>query len=107
MPLALVPPSSVVYEALGFSDGAIKYGPYNWRENAVEFMTYAHACLRHLYAVIDGEWIDPESGKPHLGHAKACMGIIIDAYETGNLIDNRPKQGNAGPLLRGLKKDPS
>jgi hypothetical protein len=26
----------------------------------------------------------------HLGHAKACLGILLDAEATGNLIDDRP-----------------
>jgi hypothetical protein len=107
VPLGLVPSSAMVYAGLGHQDGAEKYGPFNWRETGVEFMTYAHAILRHLYRVIDGEWIDPESGKPHLGHLLASTNIVIDAYECGMLIDNRPNEGPAGDLLDEWKKEPA
>jgi hypothetical protein len=100
VPLAFVPPASIIYEALAFKEGARKYGAYNWREKKVELMTYLHAALRHLYAMLDGEELDPESGLHHIGHVKACMGILADARETGNLIDNRPPRGTAGDILR-------
>lgn len=103
--VALVPPASVIYEALGLADGAVKYGPYNWREKSVEAMTYVAACMRHLQAWVDGETDATDSGKPHLGHAKACLGILADAIETGNLIDNRPPAGTASFLLKRYEKD--
>lgn len=106
VPLGLVPAASTVYEALALAEGAEKYGPYNWRETAVEATTYAHAALRHLHLWLDGEDIDPESGKPHLGHAKACLGILADATECGKLIDNRPLPAPTGELLQRWKKSP-
>jgi len=104
--LALVPAASTIYEALALMEGARKYGPYNWRHNAVEAMTYVAACMRHLADWVDGEDIDPESLKPHLGHAKACLGILIDALETGNLIDNRPPKGAAPKVIRRWSQEP-
>lgn len=35
----------------------------------------------------------------HLGHARACMGIILDGTAHGNLIDDRPVPGSAARLL--------
>lgn len=99
-----IPTTSWVYEALGMMDGAEKYGPYNWRENGVEAMTYVGAALRHIAAWVDGEELAPDSGKPHLGHAKACLGILADALESGNLIDNRPPKGPSPRLLECWKK---
>lgn len=104
VPLAYVPATSIIYEAMALEEGARKYGPFNWRQNSVEAMCYAHAGLRHLFAWIDGEDIDPESGKPHLGLAKACLGIIIDSTEIGNLIDNRPPACPTGAILRKAAK---
>src|SRR5215467_9371409 len=86
--VALVLPFSIIAEALGLSDGAIKYSPYNWRGSPVEVRTYVAAAKRHIDAWLDGEelspleeWTDSETGqmlilggKPHLGHAKACLG---------------------------------
>lgn len=106
VPLALVPSSALYYMGLAFKEGARKYGPYNWREKAVESMTYVNATLRHLYAWIDGEEIDPESGKPHLGLAMASLAIIVDSKETGSLIDTRPKPGRIGELLRSAMEPP-
>lgn len=100
VPLAFVPSTAVILMGEAFKEGARKYGPFNWREKAVEGMTYAHASLRHLFAWIDGETIDPESGKLHLAHALASLAIIVDAAATGCLIDNRPPKGMGGDLLR-------
>jgi len=99
VPLSLVPPASLIYQALAMKDGAAKYSPYNWRENKVVALIYIDACLRHLQSWVDGEEVASDSGVPHLGHALACLGIIVDAKETGNLVDNRPKPGVAAALL--------
>lgn len=100
VPLALIPPSALVYLAEAHAEGARKYGPYNWRESAVESMTYINAIMRHCVAVLDGEWVDPESGKPHLGLLMASAAILIDCYELGKMIDTRPLKGGAAQMLR-------
>lgn len=97
---SLVPPSAKLYLAAGFADGAAKYGPYNWRENAVRARVYIAAAMRHLDQYLDGENRDPLSKVPHLGHAMACLAILADATETGNLIDDRPLPGAASDLIR-------
>lgn len=102
--LNLVPPSSIIYQALAMEDGARKYGPYNWRQNKVILSIYVAAALRHLQQYYDGEEVAADSGKPHLGHALACLGIIVDAKETGNLVDDRPLPGAAGRLIAELEK---
>jgi hypothetical protein len=102
--LHLVPPSSIIYQALAMEDGAKKYGPYNWRQNKVVATIYVDAAMRHLMAWLDGEENAADSGKPHLAHALACLGIIVDAKETGNLVDNRPTAGAAGDLIARLEK---
>lgn len=98
--LALNPPAALIYMALGFMDGAAKYGPYNWRENEVSAMIYVAALKRHLEAWLDGEEVAEDSGKPHLAHLLACAAILVDALETGNLVDDRPKPGAAAALLK-------
>lgn len=106
--LNLVPASSIFYQALAMEDGARKYGGYNWRENKVIASIYIAAAERHLKAWFDsGEELASDSGKPHLGHALACLGIIVDAYETGNLVDDRPKPGAFARLVeKWTKKNP-
>ncbi len=104
VPLHLVPPASTIYQALSMADGAKKYGPYNWRENAVIASIYVSAARRHLDAWFDGEELAQDSGVPHLGHALSCLGIIVDALETGNLIDDRPSPGPTSRLLEQFTK---
>ena len=48
--------------------GAQKYAPYNWKKVRPIYRYYG-ALLRHLEAVRRGEWVDQESGLPHLDHA--------------------------------------
>ena len=102
--LNLVPAASMIYQAIAMEDGAQKYGPYNWRENKVLASIYLAACQRHLQQWQDGEECASDSKKPHLAHAIACLGILIDAYETGNLVDDRPTEGVASKLLQKWEK---
>jgi hypothetical protein len=97
--LHLVPPSALIHMAKVFELGAKKYGPYNWRDNAVKQTVYISAAMRHLVSMLDGQTIDPESGEPHAAHVADCMAIIMDASDTGNLIDDRPKPGPAADLI--------
>ncbi len=99
--LNLVPQTSIIYQALAMEDGAQKYGPFNWREKKVKASIYVAACQRHLAAWFDSrEELAQDSKRPHLGHAIACLGILVDAYETGNLVDDRPLPGAAAELVK-------
>lgn len=98
VPLWLIPPTAKVHQALGHLDGAIKYGPYNWRDEAVSYMQYVSAAQRHLDDIIDGEDYAHDSQVHHAAHAIATLNIILDAMALGNLIDDRPTAGVA-PLM--------
>jgi hypothetical protein len=98
--LSKVPAAGLIHEALAMRDGAAKYGPYNWREKNVIASIYVDACLRHIFAWFDGEENAPDSGVHHLGHARACLGILLDAQETDSLSDDRPALGAAARLLK-------
>jgi hypothetical protein len=78
-PLVLMPPAAErsICEVLGL--GATKYGPWNWRLSHVETATYISAIKRHLAAIHEGEWLDPESGQPHIAHVGASACILLDA----------------------------
>jgi hypothetical protein len=102
--LNLVPAASLIYQALAMEDGSVKYGPFNWRKNSVKASIYIAAALRHIQAWHDGEENAEDSGNPHLAHALACLGIIVDAKETGNLADDRPTPGAASALIKRLEK---
>lgn len=88
-PLRLFPPTALVMGSHVMALGAKKYGEYNWRKNAVKHSVYLEAAMRHIIAAADGEKFDPESGLSHEAHAMMCMAILIDANETGSLIDDR------------------
>ena len=102
-PLWLIPPSAKVHQALAHLDGAIKYGPYNWREEGVSYMQYVSAAQRHLDDIIDGESFAHDSNVHHAGHAIATLNIILDAMALGNLIDDRPSKGVAPLMHRGVQ----
>lgn len=55
---------------LGF--GREKYGAWNWA-NGIAYGRVAAAAVRHLYAFLDGEDDDKESGLPHVDHALCCL----------------------------------
>ena len=97
--LHLIPPSALVLEALVMELGAEKYSPFNWRDKPVSMNGYLSAIMRHVAQLLDGEDFDSESRISHLAHIRAGAGILIDAMETGNLIDNRPPKGAAARLI--------
>jgi hypothetical protein len=88
--LTKMPAVAVLHAAHALMDGAHKYGPYNWRDKAVLATIYVDACERHLRAWLEGEEVAEDSGVHHLGHAIGCLAILLDAQETGKLIDDRP-----------------
>jgi Domain of unknown function (DUF5664) len=90
VPLHLVPFTAQVEESLAYAEGALKYGTANWRVAGVRATTYIAACLRHLQKYKDGENRDPDSRVHHLGNARACLGILLDAEACGKLNDDRP-----------------
>lgn len=113
VPLSLIPSSALVHEAMAFKYGAFEapcvdgkkgYGPYNWRTAPVSASVYIDAMLRHILDYLDGEEVADDSGAHHLGHARACAGIILDAMENKTLIDDRPTKGKASEILKRMVK---
>jgi len=84
-------PVAILHASHAMMNGADKYGPYNWRDKAVIASIYIDAAMRHLMAWFEREEVAGDSGVHHLGHAMACASILLDAQETGNLIDDRPE----------------
>ena len=103
-PLHLIPPAAQVYESLAFLDGALKYGPYNWREKKVVASIYVAALLRHALAWYSREECALDSRAPHLGHIRACAGILADAEEQGCLVDDRPQNHHTDDWQRLMDK---
>lgn len=88
--LTKLPAVAVMHGAHAMMDGVVKYGPYNWRDKKVLTGIYIDAARRHIDSWFEGQEIASDSEVHHLGHAIACLAIILDAQETGNLEDDRP-----------------
>ena len=74
-------PINEVVKVLNF--GAKKYAPNNWQkvDNALD--RYYAAAERHKFSYRTGEWLDKESGLPHLAHLLCCY-IFIFWIELNN-----------------------
>lgn len=93
--LSLVTGSMMTAIAAGLADGMKKYGRANWREIAVEALTYTSAAQRHIKAWEDGEELAPDSLVHHLGHAAASLCVLIDAMACSTWVDNRARAGRS------------
>lgn len=83
---------ALMHGALAMMNGAHKYGAYNWRDKEVVASIYVDAAMRHLAAWFECQETADDSGVHHLGHALACIAILLDAQEHGKLVDDRPGQ---------------
>ena len=60
--------------------GEKKYDAHNWKKG-LPYVAVMESMLRHIYAFLRGEDIDPESGLPHTGHIM-CNAMFLDYYST-------------------------
>lgn len=97
--LSLFPQTAVIYGALAFTEGDLKYGGYNFREAGAKVSVYLAALKRHAARYEDGEDVDPLTGIPHLGSIEACAAVLIDCTVSGNLVDDRPPSVGVSRLL--------
>lgn len=88
--------SVLASEARVLAHGADKYGARNWRLDEILASTYEGAMMRHLFAWINGEDLDPDSGEPHLSHLRACAAVVMDADSFGKLVDDRNRMESKG-----------
>lgn len=87
-PLSLLPRAALEAEAMVLAYGANKYGRDNWRLG-MDHSRLLDACLRHIVAYAEGEDIDPESGLPHLAHARCSLGFLLHYRAAGVGADDR------------------
>lgn len=90
--LTLVPLIAIESEARALMFGEQKYGRYNYTKG-FDSSRLTAAALRHIYAYINNDNVDWESGLHHLGHARACLAMHIHCEQLGTLHDNRFRRG--------------
>ena len=103
VPFDLIPSTALVHQAMAHKCGAIKYGPANWRDEGVSARVYIAASLRHIFKYLEGQQFDEESGYHELGHAVACLNIIMDAEACDKLVDDRPPPAPLKEMLEQWK----
>lgn len=99
----LVPSTAPAYLATAFTEGALKYGSYNWRVAGVRASIYKDAADRHIAKWWNGEDHDPKTRVHHLANAMACFAIILDADVVGKLTDDRPPRADIAGLIERLE----
>ncbi len=85
-----IPVVALIEEGLALFEGALKYGWNNYSIVGVRSTVYVFASLRHTLKWYCGQTRDPVSAVHHLGNARACLGILMDAEQRGKLEDDRP-----------------
>lgn len=89
--LSDVPPVALYALGAAMSDGANKYGRYNYRDTAVTASVFYDAMQRHLNDWYNGEDYADDSGIHHLAHLMAGAAIVLDAAVHNKLNDDRSK----------------
>ena len=84
----LIPPQALEALALVYGQGAQKYADNNWRKGYAWGYSF-RALIKHAYAFWRGEWVDPESGLPHLAHTMWHCATLMTFHEQGLGTDTR------------------
>lgn len=74
--------------------GADRYGRNNWHKAASDEgkERYTAALMRHVFALLHGEFIDPDSGLPHTAHIRvnaAFLETFAPSQSCPNQADDR------------------
>lgn len=67
--------------------GAKKYSAENWKKGLYT-KEIIESLLRHIFSILEGEDIDPESGEEHIGH------VLCNAMFLSWMIKNKPQFDN-------------
>ena len=87
-PLHLINREALIREAEVLAFGAKKYAEWNWAKG-LSRTDVARAAIGHIYAWLDQEDIDPESGLNHIAHARCELGFLLEFIGRGTGIDDR------------------
>ncbi len=81
--LEMCPPAFLTDLGKLYAFGAAKYEPDNWKRG-YSWRLSSDALLRHLTLALGGEWLDSESGLPHVVHV-AWHCATLHTFERENL----------------------
>lgn len=90
--LSLIPAEAIILAGEAFTYGAKKYSAHNFK-NGLAHGRLADAALRHIFAYLSGENLDPESGKSHIGHALASLSMLAYMMKHKPELDDRFNKG--------------
>lgn len=88
-----VPPLAFYAMGAAMSDGAKKYGRFNWRATGVTASVFYDAMRRHLDDWYAGQDHATDSSIHHLAHMMAGGAIMLDAIAMKKFNDDRDKDG--------------
>lgn len=95
--LDLVPFDALESVGTVYTLGARKYADRNW-EKGISYMRIVGALLRHLFAWIRGERLDPENGQRHIDSV-VWNALALSSYELRGMndgqYDDRPNSRKA------------
>lgn len=75
--------------------GAKKYAAHNWR-GGLSYSRLIAALLRHTFAILRGERIDPESNLPHVDHVGCCWMFLSNMMKTRLDMDDLHEHKESG-----------
>ena len=89
----LLPPKAIVEISKVLTFGAAKYDAENWRKLDDLQNRYTAGALRHIFAHMDGEELDPETNLSHLAHAMCCLLFKLEIeLENAQSEEERPRE---------------
>lgn len=88
--MELLPPAALEQVAKVFTYGARKYSEENYLLGT-NYRRYCGAVLRHTWAFMRGEDMDPESGLSHLAHAACNCLMLLELLRVNTGKDDRIK----------------
>ena len=89
----LLPPKAIVEISKVLTFGAAKYDAENWRKLDDLQNRYTAGALRHIFAHMDGEELDPETNLSHLAHAMCCLLFKLEIeLENGKIKEEESRE---------------
>ena len=89
----LLPPKAIMEVSKVLTFGAEKYDAENWRKLDDLQNRYTAGALRHIFAHMDGEQLDPETNLSHLAHALCCLLFKLEIeLENAKIEEEKPRE---------------